>query len=998
MDWSGRTLDSRYRVEHLLGRGGMGSAFLAWDTKVGRRVVVKAPHEELLTNAEFRERFGREIRSLLDLEHPNVVRVIDVGDADGIPYVVLHHLGGGTLRDRMTRAGGTLSVREVVEWLLPIAQALDFLHGRGWLHRDVKPDNVLFDDAGHAFLSDFGIVKAAGAVSSSLTRTGPTPGSPKYMAPEAALELQLGPPYDQYALAVVAYECLAGRGPFNAESPVADAIAKASQEPISLRTVAPHVSIAVADAVMIALARDPARRHASCGALARALADATMRGLESGIETRIPRVTEAAAAHPEAARPEGSRSDPTPPRRPRNRMAAIVSSAAVVVVGTSAAFLLWSRGDPGSPSARTALGRGSAEAPSPEGPAPAPRAAPEPPAVPAPADPSPRPPAPMRPDPDRAASDAARDAFARAEAQVPADLLAAPRRAVETARAEALGATADALEGRHREAASRWTSAEGAIAAAMRLESQLRPVDAARAAAARDLEAVASGQGAPAWLRARRVAVDASAAALDHALAAGDVAAAQASLQSLREGIDGLRAVAAAAHDADDAGAHWDAVALRIPTLPYAKVRDGLEAAKRTATAAKTDLEANRFDAAASGLRGAAEAATPLIAQHEEALRAARQARASLSDTIPLPAAAPADAEAYASALARADAAIASGRFDDVAGEVAVASAARSRVATAVSAGRALADPARQAWEALAQSGLPSVWSDEVAAPARVALRGAEAAARDYARGAFADAARGFGEARQALAPLLDRDRRARASATAAEVAWKQVAERARKAHRLKAEREAAAGAAERDAAAGHFARAEAGWKAATAQVEVDLAAKMTPYRMDLSPGPGGVPVGWTADTIVRIGPDGTLQGLQERPSPVGTATSGPLDLFGDFRLSLTISAAGPGSGTITTALLGSEGATPVRAAFYLSGGSRSLGVTFGGVRTDLMLASGRVDFQVSIERRGTDVRVLVDGAYVNSMAVLAGATFKSVDLQFKMRRFRVRSLEISPL
>lgn len=999
MDGSGRNLDERYRVERLLGRGGMGSAFLALDAKVGRRVVVKAPHEELLTDPEFRERFGREIRSLLDLEHPHVVRVIDVGDADGVPYVVLPYLGGGTLRDRMTRSGGTLTVREVVEWLSPVAQALDFLHGRGWLHRDVKPDNVLFDEAGHAFLADFGIVKAAGAVSSSLTRTGPTPGSPKYMAPEAALDRELGPPYDQYALAVVVYECLAGRGPFNAEGRMADALAKASQEPTPLGAVAPQVSSALAAAVMTALARDPARRHTSCAAFAQALQEATVRSVQAGVETRVSRAGEDMTARAEAERivpPEGHA---TPSPRPRRRTAFVAGTALVVVAAAVAASLLSNR-DATNPPPGAAVVRGEGtEASSPRPPSSALRPEPEATAASAPATAPPPPSDPPPPDRDRTASDAAREAFARADAQVPVDLLAVPRRTVEAARADALGAAADAIAGRYRDASWRWTSAASALAVALGLEGELRPVVTAKASSAGDLKALTPWARAPAWLRARRVAVDAAASAVDRAIALGDVEAARSSVRALSEAIEALRPVVAAAREAEEAGTQWETVEARIPAVPYAKVQDGLEAAKRAAVAARADLDAERFASAASGLRAAADAASPRLAQHEEALRAAQTARAGMPASLSSSATAPAEAEAYAAALGRADAAIASGRFDDVAEQIAVSKAAAARLAAAVSAGRALADPAKQAWDALAAAGFPAPWFDEVAAAAGAAVREAVAAAKDDERGAFADAARGFGGATRALAPLLDRDRRARAAAGAADVAWQQVAERARLAHRLKAERALAAAAAGREAAEGRFVKAEAGWRAVAAQVEADLVARMVPFRMDLSPGPGGVPVGWTADTVVRIGSNGALQGHQERADrPDGIATSGLMDLFGDFRLNLTIYPAGDGTGAISTVLLGADSAPSVRAEFYTGGGSVSLRVTMDSVKTNQRLASQKADFQVSMERRGGDLRLLFNGTYVSSTSVPAEAAFQGVELRFKMKRFHVRSLEIAPL
>src|SRR5206468_10536738 len=167
-------------------------------------------------------RFAREARSMAQLSHPHIVKVHDVGTHDEVPFVVLEFLPGGSLRDRLSRDGkGKQAPRPAAEshgWLEGIAAALDFIHQQGFIHRDVKPDNILFDAQGHVFLSDFGIVKALTtggpkAGHTVLTGTGMVIGTPQYMAPELIRGQRYDGRADQYALAATVYEMLSGRVP-----------------------------------------------------------------------------------------------------------------------------------------------------------------------------------------------------------------------------------------------------------------------------------------------------------------------------------------------------------------------------------------------------------------------------------------------------------------------------------------------------------------------------------------------------------------------------------------------------------------------------------------------------------------------------------------------------------------------------------------------------------------------------------------------------------------
>ncbi len=265
VDLTGLTLLGIYRVERKLGDGGMGSVYAATDLNLGRTVVVKVPHPRFLGEPGFRDRFAQEVSDLVRLEHPNVVRILARGEHEGLPFFVLQFLGGGSLEDRLQRRGGTgMAMAEVLPWARIVARTLDFVHTQGIVHRDVKPANILFDEQGHVFLSDFGVAKALAGEPSRITTTGVAIGSPRYMAPEQGRAKGVGPAADQYSLASMVYEALCGEAAFGDGSVVEILVRKVQEDPVHLRRKAPRVPAAVADAVMRAMARDPARRFPTC--------------------------------------------------------------------------------------------------------------------------------------------------------------------------------------------------------------------------------------------------------------------------------------------------------------------------------------------------------------------------------------------------------------------------------------------------------------------------------------------------------------------------------------------------------------------------------------------------------------------------------------------------------------------------------------------------------------------------------------------------------------
>jgi F-box protein 11 len=279
-NWIGRELAAgRYVVGDRLGEGGMALVYRARDRHLEADVVLKVPRQAVLGDPQFVERFAREVRSLVRLAHPHVVRITDVGNEEGVPYAVMQYLPGGSLKDRQARdAEGRpvpLAPGSFAGWLPDLATALDFIHAQGYIHRDVKPANILFDEHGHVYLSDFGVAKALAASAReaptvALTGSGVIVGTPEYMAPE----LLLGQPFDgradQYALSVTLYELLGGRRPFEGGTPAIILMQHVAAPPVPLSELQPAVPAGVAGVVMKAMAKEPGQRFANCRAFVEA--------------------------------------------------------------------------------------------------------------------------------------------------------------------------------------------------------------------------------------------------------------------------------------------------------------------------------------------------------------------------------------------------------------------------------------------------------------------------------------------------------------------------------------------------------------------------------------------------------------------------------------------------------------------------------------------------------------------------------------------------------
>ena len=294
--WIGYELASgRYRVDAELGEGGMGVVYRAWDKNLGTDVVIKVPHASMLQDAEFAARFAREISSLVKLSHPHIVKISDVGEADGLPFAVMQFLPGGSLEDRQ-RSEPEGEIRplppdSLEEWLASVAASLDFVHQQGYIHRDVKPANILFDAHGHAYLSDFGIAKLAAASqvsggSRTVTGAGLVIGTPEYMAPELIMGQSVDGRVDQYSLAVTVFEILAGRRPFEDATSTAVLVQHSTKEPPDLASLSPNVPVSLAAAIRKGLSKSPNDRFTNCSKFA----DAVLASFTSASKSGEPRM------------------------------------------------------------------------------------------------------------------------------------------------------------------------------------------------------------------------------------------------------------------------------------------------------------------------------------------------------------------------------------------------------------------------------------------------------------------------------------------------------------------------------------------------------------------------------------------------------------------------------------------------------------------------------------------------------------------------------------
>ena len=248
----------------------MSTVYLGFDETLERPVAVKILHSEISEDESALERFRREARTVAQLSHPHIVMVIDAGEDEGHPYIVLEHVQGETLKEKI-RGTGPLPVDEAVAYAIEIGRALEAAHERNLVHRDVKPQNVLIDEEGRAKVTDFGIARSLDLDAHQLTGAGRVIGTTDYVSPEQALGQEVTPQSDVYSLGIVLYEMLTGDVPFKGETSVTVAMKHVREGVPDVQRRRPEVSAALAAVVERATAKDLANRYPSVGEMLRDL-------------------------------------------------------------------------------------------------------------------------------------------------------------------------------------------------------------------------------------------------------------------------------------------------------------------------------------------------------------------------------------------------------------------------------------------------------------------------------------------------------------------------------------------------------------------------------------------------------------------------------------------------------------------------------------------------------------------------------------------------------
>jgi eukaryotic-like serine/threonine-protein kinase len=255
----GTLVDDRYKIVSRLGAGGMADVYLAEDEQLGRKVALKLLYQRFAEDPGFVERFRREAQAAAGLQHPNVVSVYDRGSYDGTYYIAMEYLPGRSLK-QLIRQEAPLDPIRAIDITLQILKAARFAHRRGVIHRDLKPHNVIVDEADNAKVTDFGIARAG---ASDMTETGSIMGTAQYLSPEQAQGHAVSAGSDLYSIGVVLYEMLTGRVPFDAESAVSIALKHVSEAPPPMAVFNPDVPPELEQVVMWALNKNPVDRPAN---------------------------------------------------------------------------------------------------------------------------------------------------------------------------------------------------------------------------------------------------------------------------------------------------------------------------------------------------------------------------------------------------------------------------------------------------------------------------------------------------------------------------------------------------------------------------------------------------------------------------------------------------------------------------------------------------------------------------------------------------------------
>ncbi|MEE8391977.1 MAG: FHA domain-containing serine/threonine-protein kinase [Anaerolineae bacterium] len=317
--WSGQTIGG-YQIAEEAGQGGMATVYRAYQAQLERWVAVKIMHTTETSSKEFLARFRREARAIAKLRHPNILTIYDYGEERGIAYIVMEYVPGGTLKTHLT--GQPMEWPDAAMLVVPVGRALAYAHSEGIVHRDVKPANILLARPDWPMLADFGLVKLVGG-QRDITRPGASIGTPAYFSPEQAMGDDVDHCSDIYSLAIVLYQLLTGRLPFESDSPIELMLRRLHDSPTPPRHLNPRITPQLEAIILRALAREPTARYPTMEALVNDL-------------TRVPGATGRAALSATSAAPAATA-----------RLGALspVAGPRLVVAGTGATLILPQQGE-----------------------------------------------------------------------------------------------------------------------------------------------------------------------------------------------------------------------------------------------------------------------------------------------------------------------------------------------------------------------------------------------------------------------------------------------------------------------------------------------------------------------------------------------------------------------------------------------------------------------------------------------------------------------------
>lgn len=268
MDWVGREIGG-YRIESVIGSGGMATVYRAFQPQLERWVAVKVLSSNESGNTAFLKRFQREAKAVAALHHPNILTIHDYGEQEGLAYIVMEYVPGGTLKGLMDSV--PMTWQEAASLIIPVARALAYAHSRKILHCDIKPANILLYRQDWPLLADFGLFKLRGMPDVGGSGQGFVTGTPAYVSPEQLVGDEIGRKSDIYSLGVVLYEMLTGRLPFQSDSTSSMMLQRLLENPPSMKVFNEQIGPDLEEVVLKAMARDPDDRHANMDDMVHAL-------------------------------------------------------------------------------------------------------------------------------------------------------------------------------------------------------------------------------------------------------------------------------------------------------------------------------------------------------------------------------------------------------------------------------------------------------------------------------------------------------------------------------------------------------------------------------------------------------------------------------------------------------------------------------------------------------------------------------------------------------